>query len=230
MCGTGERFKAAGYTEPKPWIDVKGRTMIDRVVENLKQIVAADRMRFIFVTRDGLHGPLNLREDQYRVVKTDRPTRGAVDSLLAARTWITNEQPLVVANCDQIVNLEPHEWVIPIGKDASVLTFFAPDHSTAWSYVETDEQNNITRIAEKQPISSDAVVGIYYFRQGWQFSSAVADVLDRRAPSPNGEFYTSAVIQEMANGGYQIDACPVERARVHMIGTPELVKEYEQCL
>lgn len=35
MAGRGKRFKDAGFSEPKPLIDVKGKPMIERVVENL---------------------------------------------------------------------------------------------------------------------------------------------------------------------------------------------------
>ena len=35
MAGAGSRFKEAGFTFPKPLIDVKGKPMIQVVVENL---------------------------------------------------------------------------------------------------------------------------------------------------------------------------------------------------
>ncbi len=35
MAGAGSRFRDAGYTLPKPLIDVDGRPMISRVIDNL---------------------------------------------------------------------------------------------------------------------------------------------------------------------------------------------------
>ena len=46
MAGNGSRFKTAGYPKPKPFIEVVGKTMIERVVENL-----GIEHEFIFLTR-----------------------------------------------------------------------------------------------------------------------------------------------------------------------------------
>ena len=35
MAGRGYRFVEQGYTDPKPFIDVNGKPMIQRVIENL---------------------------------------------------------------------------------------------------------------------------------------------------------------------------------------------------
>ena len=35
MAGAGSRFFDAGYTDPKPLIQIEGKTMIQRVIENL---------------------------------------------------------------------------------------------------------------------------------------------------------------------------------------------------
>jgi len=35
MAGLGSRFSAAGFEKPKPFIDVSGKAMIVRVLENL---------------------------------------------------------------------------------------------------------------------------------------------------------------------------------------------------
>ena len=35
MAGRGKRFEAAGYSFPKPLIDINGKTMIQVIIENL---------------------------------------------------------------------------------------------------------------------------------------------------------------------------------------------------
>jgi len=35
MAGAGSRFKDAGFLEPKPFIDMNGRMMIEHVLDNL---------------------------------------------------------------------------------------------------------------------------------------------------------------------------------------------------
>ena len=48
MAGAGSRFAIAGYTKPKPFIDVLGKPMIVRVLENL----TCKDARYILIARD----------------------------------------------------------------------------------------------------------------------------------------------------------------------------------
>ena len=49
MAGHGSRFSNAGYKLPKPLIDVKGSTMIERVIKNL---TPDQDHKFIFIVLD----------------------------------------------------------------------------------------------------------------------------------------------------------------------------------
>ena len=48
--------------------------------------------------------------------------------------------------------------------DGGILTFKSDDPK--WSYAEINENGIVKRVAEKDPISSYATVGIYYWRKG----------------------------------------------------------------
>ena len=47
MAGAGSRFVKAGYKDPKPFIDIDGKTMIERVLDNLQYPNA----RYILIAR-----------------------------------------------------------------------------------------------------------------------------------------------------------------------------------
>ena len=51
MAGLGSRFSKAGYDKPKPFIDVAGKTMIERVMDNLHIPDA----RYILLTREEIY-------------------------------------------------------------------------------------------------------------------------------------------------------------------------------
>jgi len=58
MAGAGSRFVEAGYTTPKPFIDVVGKPMISRVMDNLNMPGA----RFYLIARkDHLHQEAAIR-------------------------------------------------------------------------------------------------------------------------------------------------------------------------
>ncbi len=99
MAGAGSRFQQAGYTFPKPLIDVEGKPMIQVVVDNLN-IEAT----YIYVVQKehrakyNLDTLLNLITPGCKIVEVDGLTDGAACTTLLAKEFIDNEQPLVMAN------------------------------------------------------------------------------------------------------------------------------------
>ena len=62
MAGRGSRFTAAGYTIPKPLIEIDGRPMIELVTENVRP---AEAHRFIYICHKDLpHDLLKAGIDQ----------------------------------------------------------------------------------------------------------------------------------------------------------------------
>ena len=64
MAGEGSRFKDAGYTFPKPLIDVNGKPMIQRVVENLELIG-----KYIFIVQKKHNEKYNYQSSWHRDAK-----------------------------------------------------------------------------------------------------------------------------------------------------------------
>ena len=78
MAGAGSRFEKAGYTFPKPLIEVKGQPMIAKVVENLNL-----QGKYIFLVQKAhyekydLENLLNLIAPGCEIVQIDGLTEGA---------------------------------------------------------------------------------------------------------------------------------------------------------
>ena len=111
MAGAGSRFQAAGYTFPKPLIEVRGKPMIQVVVENLN--IDAN---FIYVVQKthreqyNLDTLLNLITPGCKVVEVDKMTEGAACTALLAKEFINNNNPLFFANSDQFVEWDSNEF------------------------------------------------------------------------------------------------------------------------
>ena len=95
MAGAGSRFAAAGYTFPKPLIDVNGKPMIQLVVENL----GLEGTYHFIVQKShreqyNLDRMLNLIAPGCRVIEVDGLTEGAACTSLLAKEFIDNGNPL----------------------------------------------------------------------------------------------------------------------------------------
>jgi len=200
--GASKRFVEQGYPV-KALVDVLGKPMMQRVIENVRPSV---EHRVTVVSQVPLPGV------DAEVVIAGRPTTGSVDSILLAD--IRNGEPLLLVNQDQLVDLDVDRFMASAGHGA-IATFRSnkPHHS----YVTLDPDGIVDQIAEKQVISSDAVTGIYYFCNGGDFRHAAQRVLadDRRVL---GEFYVSTVIADMVAAGCLFTTTDCATA---ILGTPE---------
>lgn len=232
MAGAGSRFQKAGYTFPKPLIDVKGKPMIQVVIDNLN-IDAT----YIFVVQKehrlkyNLDTLLNLITPNCKVVEIDSLTEGAACTTLLAKEYINNDSPLVMANSDQFIEWDSNEFMYKMIEhkvDGGIVTFTSTHPK--WSFVKLDENGLITEVAEKKPISNIATVGIYYWSKGSDYVKYAEQMIQKNI-RVNNEFYVCPVFNEAINDGKKIKTYQVKE--MWGIGTPEdldffLEKKYNQ--
>jgi HAD superfamily hydrolase (TIGR01509 family) len=224
MAGEGSRFSQAGYTFPKPLIEVRGEPMIKVVVDNLNV-----EAHFIFIVRKwqyekyNLGAMLNLIAPGCDVIVTDGLTEGAACTALLADYLIDYDVPLLIANSDQFVEFSSAEFLYSIGEhvDGSIVTF--KNTHPKWSYVKKANDGFVTQVAEKNPISDEATVGIYYWSKGSDFVKYARQMIDDNIRH-NNEFYIAPVYQQAINDGKKITTF-----RAHEmwgLGTPEDLENY----
>ncbi len=232
MAGKGQRFIDAGFPRPKPFISVLGRPMIEWVVENLRPAGIPHVFTFL-VNEDHLrHEPhRNLLErvaPGCRIVSVPTVTQGAACTALLASDVIEQERPLLIANSDQFVDFSCADFVQRSRAencDGNILIFPATDPK--WSYALTDEQGNVSEVAEKNPISPDATVGVYYFRTAATFMESAQRMirLDRRT---RDEFYVCPVYNELIALGGKVRTYRIAPDAMHGMGTPEDLQAFLQ--
>jgi beta-phosphoglucomutase-like phosphatase (HAD superfamily)/dTDP-glucose pyrophosphorylase len=220
MAGAGSRFSTAGYTFPKPLIEVRGKPMIQVVVENLN--IEAN---YIFLVQKehyekyNLKYLLNLIAPNCKIVQVDGLTEGAACTTLLAKEYIDNDAPLVMANSDQYVDWNSNECMYAFSADSidgGILTFEATHPK--WSYAKLDENGFVSEVAEKKVISNNATVGIYYWRHGSDYVK-YAEQMIKKDIRVNNEFYVCPVFNEAIGDGKKIRVKNVEA--MWGIGTPE---------
>lgn len=218
MAGRGRRFAEAGYSTPKPFINIGGRRMVDHALSCLPD--------GNIVTLCPPDSP-PVGDVQLTIAE---PTEGAACTVLRAAPWIDNDDPLVIANCDQYVRWDPEAFASLAGRDhiaGAVAVFHEPARDPKWSYAKIGVDWLISDVAEKDPISDWATCGIYLFSKGSEFCEQARKMVadDDRV---NGEFYVAPVIGRMVRDGWNFLAVPVEE--MVGLGTPEDVAKNAERL
>ena len=220
MAGAGSRFEKAGYTFPKPLIEVNGKPMIQLVVENLN--VEAE---YVFIVQKehydkyNLQYLLNLISPDCKIVQVDGITEGAACTTLLAKEYIDNDDALLIANSDQFVDWNSNEFLYSMQAgevDAGILTFESVHPK--WSFAKLDEEGLVCEVAEKKPISNKATVGIYYWKQGSDYVKYAEEMIEKNK-RVNNEFYVCPVFNEAIDDGLRIKTFDIDK--MWGLGTPE---------
>lgn len=198
MAGAGSRFTKAGYTLPKPLIDVNGKPMIQHVIDNLNASA-----HFVFVVQKehyekyNLGSYLKLMAPNCDIVQTDGLTEGAACTTLLAKDYINNSNHLLIANSDQFVEWSSCDFFYSMlcdNADGGILTFEANDPK--WSYVRLGADGYACEVAEKKVISNEATVGIYYWKHGSDYVRWAEQMIAKNI-RVNNEFYVCPIYNEM---------------------------------
>lgn len=207
MAGEGSRFKSAGYQDPKPFIDVNGRAMIDRVIENVS--IPTDWYNLYTITLKDhweKYGKIisNSLSFYYYIknfanISIDKITEGAVCSALTAKELINNDNELVVTDCDHLVGDYAHiragvDFFRKHNADGGFWNFLSDDPK--YSYVRIGSDGLVKEVMEKVVISNLANTGSYYFKTGKIFVKYAEELVSKNLRT-RGEYYLSKVYDLM---------------------------------
>ncbi|MFH7766813.1 glycosyltransferase family 2 protein [Acinetobacter sp. BSP-28] len=207
MAGAGSRFVKAGYVVPKPLIKIHGKSMIQLVVNNLRP---NQPHRFIFICQAEHVKKYNLIQKLTQwapssvVVEIENQTEGAACTVLAAKEFIDDLNPLMIANSDQYVDICIDSYLnyLEINQlDGLIMTMKATDPK--WSFVRLNEENLVSEVIEKKVISNEATVGIYNYARGCDFVEA-AEKMIKDNDRVNNEFYVAPVYSRLIQQGRKI--------------------------
>jgi HAD superfamily hydrolase (TIGR01509 family) len=225
MAGAGSRFEKAGYSFPKPLIDVDGKPMIQVVVENLN--IDAN---YIFIVQKShrekynLDGLLNLIVPGCSIIEVNTITEGAACTALLAKDLINNNSPLFFANSDQYVEWDSNEFMYKMNEtnvDGGIVSF--KSIHPKWSFAKLNNNGYVEEVAEKNPISDIATVGYYYWKSGKDFVKYAEEMIQNNI-RVNNEFYVCPVFNQAIKDGKKI--ITVNANKMWGLGTPEDLKYY----
>ena len=153
------------------------------------------------------------------VIEISGVTEGAACTTLLAKEFINNDNPLVIANSDQYIKWNASNTMYNMSEskvDGGILTFKATHPK--WYYTKSGDDGFVTEVAEKQVISEDATVGVYYWSKGSDYVKYAEDMIQKDI-RVNNEFYVCPVFNQAIEDKKKIKVYDVEE--MWGLGTPE---------
>ena len=238
MSGLGSRFLAAGYTAPKPLIEVHGQPMIAWVLRMFPGAVAP-----LFICRNEhlaqtpMRAVLEALAPDGRIIGIEGAKTGPVAALLAAAGHIDDTAPVMVSYCDYFMHWDYAAFLSDMaagGFDGAVpcYTGFHPHLLPAgnlYASCRLGPDGLLAEIREKHCFEPDKTRGLhspgaYYFGSGALMKQHCAGLV-ARGEALGGEFYVSMVYNAMVAQGLRI-AVPTGIAHFCQWGTPADLHEY----
>ena len=227
--GQGKRFSEAGFQHPKPMIVVDECPMLSLVLENFRYLGRNILvMQKPVIDKYCVKDILKYKDFTVEIVPVDGLTEGAACTVLLAKHFIDTNNELIIANSDQYLS---HPKVISmfvkrmrqLKADGGIMTF--QDDNVKWSYAKIDSNQLVTEVAEKNPISNHATVGIYYYKYGKDFIKYAEQMIAKNIRT-NNEFYVCPVYNEFIQDGKKIYIYEIAKEIMHGLGTPEDLEQF----
>jgi dTDP-glucose pyrophosphorylase len=232
MAGSGERFRRAGFDEPKFMIEAKGQSLFRWSMMSLENFFPlCQRLIFIVRSEDQAGGFITSEMADWPVpepilVPLSHRTDGQATSALVARDVWDSEKPLLIYNID--THVKPDFLKPEMVTGGGWIPCFRADGSH-WSFVRTDGTGRALEVREKQRISDFASVGLYWFETATLFEWAYAAHFEAGVESGLAERYIAPLYNDLIRAGHEVTMSEIPAAAVVPMGTPEELDRFNAC-
>lgn len=235
MAGAGSRFKNAGYSQPKYQIIAKGKSLFEWSMESLEGFNKQDtKYTFIVQKQDDAKEFIISKMKKYNVkvtvIEIDKQTDGqATTAMLASKHW-NKEEELIIYNIDTYI--EKNEMNYKQIKGDGFIPCFKGE-GNHWSFVKLNEKGQAIEVREKNRISEECTVGLYYFKTCKLYENLYNEyytednnITEKNSTYEKKEKYIAPLYNYLIqkNGEVYISNIPV--SKVHVLGTPEELQEF----
>jgi NDP-sugar pyrophosphorylase family protein len=233
MAGIGQRFKDAGYTTQKAFIEIAGKPMIQHALDAFPNSVA----RHLIITKnafdeaqiDFLENTLNCNLIYIKPHKL-----GPAYSIYSATADLPLDESIFIAYCDVywtwdfgvIVENLNHEGIVfthrkfhPHLVRNNFSAFCRPKEDNPDFMVEIREKLSFTDNWMEEPLS----VGVFFFRSGQTMTEVIKQLVEKNQRTAN-EFFPSVAFNQLISDGRSVKMQDVDFF-IHW-GQPEQLDDF----
>lgn len=225
MAGEGSRFSKEGYTQPKPFIQVNDKNMVDQSVRCLPK---TDDI--IYACLKGYQSP------GQNTVWIDEVLEGQACTTERIVNVCDPDSSILVSACDNgafydadkfldLVNDEENDIIVWTYRN-NYTSHLQPE---AYSWVNCDDNGNVSSVDVKKftgtdPVKEFAITGTMFFRSREIFFRSLNSLYENNVRT-NGEFYVDSMLNEAISLGYTVKNFEIDNYICW--GTPNDLKTYE---
>jgi glucose-1-phosphate thymidylyltransferase len=234
MAGIGKRMRPHTLTVPKPLIKIAGKPIVQRLVEDIGEIInkKIDEIAFIVgdFGKEVENNLLSIAENigTKGVIYHQNEALGTAHAIYCAKESLKGE--VIVAFADTLFKAN----FIPDNKYDGTIWVHKVSDPSLFGVVLTDQNNIISNFIEKPEdfISDLAIVGIYYFKEGESLRDSIKYLNDNNIMT-SGEYQLTDALQKMMKEGKKFSTaevtewldCGNKNATVH---TNQRILEYDK--
>ena len=225
MAGAGSRFSKEGYTEPKPFIQVNGKNMVEQAVRCLPK---TDEVIYACLKDHQTPGE--------NVVWIDEVLEGQACTTEKIVEQCDPDNSILVSACDNGVFYDADRFLDLVNdEDNDIIVWTYRNNYTshlqpnAYSWVNCDSEGNVSSVHVKNftgenPVNEYAITGTMFFRTKEIFHRSL-ESLYKNDNRTNGEFYVDSMLNEAITFGYKVKNFEIDNYICW--GTPNDLKTYQ---
>jgi dTDP-glucose pyrophosphorylase len=165
-----------------------------------------------------------------RVETVQNETQGALCTALLSMERINNDNELLIITTNDFLDMDYRDIINSFRKnndDAGIVVF--ESMHPRYAYAKTNSMGYVTEIAEKRPISSNALASFYWFKKCSDFVNAAMDMI-KKDDHENGLFYIAPSFNELILQHKKIGAYLIPKEKYHPLKTNDQVEFYTHHL
>ena len=204
MAGRGTRVRPHSHVTPKPLLKVRGRSIVERIVDTFSQVLPEPPDDGVFVLGPDFGHEIR---DQLTALCDERGIRphfpvqeealGTAHAVGCAGDHLQGEGVVVFA--DTLFALSD---AVTLG-DADVVAFIREVDDPRRFGIAVRDGERVTELIEKpdDPVSNEALIGIYYLRELAQLKDGIDYVIDNDLKGADGEYQLTDALDHRLQQG-----------------------------
>ncbi|UYL08302.1 sugar phosphate nucleotidyltransferase [Bdellovibrio sp. SKB1291214] len=201
--------------EPAALVSHHGKTIIELLSKKISELEGVSEVIGVIKNSDSqnfhLDNVFKLAFPAVKVISISGQTQGAACSALMAYDYIDSNEELLILSGDEFVDISFNDMVkhFRANNAAGGVASFDSLHPS-FSYAIIDSKNEVEMVTEKNPVSRNALVGLWYFKSGSEFINCLKNTI-RKDAFVKGQFFISPAFNELILAGGKVLAYKISQ-------------------